>query len=192
MDRTHALIDVARGRRRLLGAALGGTAAAWFGLAAPARAADGEGHVLRPWPRERPVPRLGLADLDGRSWELSELKGRPVLLNFWATWCEPCRAEMPSLDRLARQQAGEGLAVFAVNYQEGEGRIREFLETVRVSLPVLLDRDGLAARQWTPRVFPSTVLIDRHGQPQSTVIGEFDWGSAEAAALLGPLLAKTA
>jgi hypothetical protein len=57
---------------------------------------------------------------------------------------------------------------------------------------VLLDRDGLAARQWTPRVFPSTVLIDRQGQPLSTVIGEFDWGSAEATALLGPLLAKTA
>jgi hypothetical protein len=57
---------------------------------------------------------------------------------------------------------------------------------------VLLDRDGAAARQWTPRVFPSTVLIDRQGQPLSTVIGEFDWGGAEAAALLGPLLGKTA
>jgi thiol-disulfide isomerase/thioredoxin len=192
MDRKCASFAIALGRRRMLGAMLGGTASAWLGLAAPARAADGQGHVVRPWPRERPVPRLGLADLDGRSWELSALKGRPVLLNFWATWCEPCRAEMPSLDRLARRQAGEGLAVFAVNYQEGEARIREFLDAVHVSLPVLLDRDGVAARQWTPRVFPSTVLIDRSGQPLSTVIGEFDWGGAEAAALLGPLLAKTA
>jgi thiol-disulfide isomerase/thioredoxin len=149
-------------------------------------------HIVRPWPAERPVPPLGLADLHGRTWDLAALKGRPVLLNFWATWCEPCRAEMPSLDRLARQQANEGLAVFAVNYQEGEARVREFLETLRVSLPVLLDRDGLAARQWTPRVFPSTVLIDRQGQPLSTVIGEFDWGSAEAAALLRPLLAEKA
>jgi thiol-disulfide isomerase/thioredoxin len=191
MDRAPGSLDIARGRRRLLGAALG--CAAGLGLATSARAAQSPGqYVVRPWPRERAVPRLGLADLHGRSWELAALKGRPVLLNFWATWCEPCRAEMPSLDRLARQQANEGLAVFAVNYQEGEARVREFLETLRVSLPVLLDRDGLAARQWTPRVFPSTVLIDRQGQPLSTVIGEFDWGSAEAAALLTPLLAKTA
>ena len=192
MDRTRPSRADIRGRRRLLGAAVGGTAAAWLGLGRPAHAAAEAGHVVRPWPQERAVPRLGLADLDGRRWELAALKGRPVLLNFWATWCEPCRAEMPSLDRLARQQAKEGLAVFAVNYQEGEARIREFLDAVRVSLAVLLDRDGLAARQWTPRVFPSTVLIDREGRPLSTVIGEFDWGSAEAAALLGPLLAKTA
>jgi len=191
MDRARTSFAVIPGRRRLLGAALG--CAAGLGLGAAARAAESPGqYVVRPWPRERAVPRLGLSDLDGRSWELAALKGRPVLLNFWATWCEPCRAEMPSLDRLARQQAKEGLSVFAVNYQEGEARIREFLDAVHVSLPVLLDRDGVAGRQWTPRVFPSTVLIDRQGQPLSTVIGEFDWGGAEAAALLGPLLAKTA
>jgi thiol-disulfide isomerase/thioredoxin len=174
-------------RRRLLGAALG----CGLGLAAAARAAESQ-YIERAWPRERPVPPLALADLVGKTWELAALKGRPVLLNFWATWCEPCRAEMPSLDRLARRHAGEGLAVFTVNYQEGEAKIRAFLDTLQVSLPVLLDRDGSAARQWTPRVFPSTVLIDRRGQPRSTVIGEFDWTGAEAPSLLGPLLARNA
>jgi thiol-disulfide isomerase/thioredoxin len=146
-------------------------------------------HIVRPWPAERPVPPLGLADLHGRTWDLAALKGRPVLLNFWATWCEPCRAEMPSLDRLARAHAAEGLAVLAVNYQEGEAKVRAFLAQTGVGLPVLFDREGEAARTWTPRVFPSTVLIDRRGRPVSTVIGEFDWGGAEAAALLKPLLA---
>ena len=169
-------------------------------VAAPARrrfllaaaALGGAQYVVRPWPRERVVPALRLDDLDGKPWDLAALKGRPVLLNFWATWCEPCRAEMPSLQRVARERAGDGLLVLAVNYQEGAPKIRGFLETLKLELPVLLDRDGTAARQWTPRVFPSTVLVDRRGQPMTSVVGEIDWTGAEAAALLKSLLAVAA
>jgi thiol-disulfide isomerase/thioredoxin len=173
-------------RRRFL------LAAAALGAAGRARAQDGAQHIVRPWPRERVVPALRLDDLDGKRWDLAALKGRPVLLNFWATWCEPCRAEMPSLQRVARERAGDGLLVLAVNYQEGAPKIRSFLETLRLELPVLLDRDGTAARQWTPRVFPSTVLVDRRGQPMTSVVGEIDWTGAEAAALLKSLLAVAA
>ncbi|HWI11777.1 MAG TPA: TlpA disulfide reductase family protein, partial [Burkholderiaceae bacterium] len=116
-------------------------------------------------------------------------KGRPVLLNFWATWCEPCRAEMPSLELLATRHERAGLAILAVNYQEPLPAIKRFLETLPFSLTILLDRDGDAASAWTPRVFPTTVLIDRDGRARSSVIGELDWMGETARALVEPLLA---
>ena len=147
-------------------------------------------HVVRPWPAGRPAPALDLTDLDGKVWTLAALKGRPVLLNFWASWCEPCRAEMPSLELLATRHEKAGLAILSVNYQEPLPTIRRFLEMLPFSLPILLDRDGDAASAWTPRVFPTTVLIDRSGTPRSSVIGELDWMGDTARALVEPLLAR--
>jgi len=147
------------------------------------------GWNVRPWPKTRPAPRLQLSGLDGRPWSLSAQKGQVVLLNFWASWCEPCRAEMPSLERLAGQYGREGLSVVAVNYREGEQRIRSFLQGTPLTLPILLDGDGAAARAWTPLVFPSTVVIGRDGRPVFTVVGEADWSGEEARRWITPLLA---
>jgi thiol-disulfide isomerase/thioredoxin len=146
------------------------------------------------WPAGKPVPPLELTDLDGKSWKLSALKGHAVLLNFWASWCEPCRSEMPSLELLATRDEAAGLIVLSVNFQEPLPTIKRFLETLPFSLPILLDRNGDAASAWTPRVFPTTVLIDRNGVPRSSVIGELDWMDADAKKLVEPLLAhpKTA
>ncbi|MEP7099584.1 MAG: TlpA disulfide reductase family protein [Burkholderiales bacterium] len=146
-------------------------------------------HMVRPWPSTKPTPALALSDLDGKAWSLAALKGSPVLLNFWASWCEPCRAEMPSLELLATRHEKAGLVVLSVNYQEPLPTIRRFLETLPFSLPILLDRDGDAASAWTPRVFPTTVLIDRSGTPRSSVIGELDWMGDTARAMIVPLLA---
>ena len=184
MQRMNTPCFAAPSRRKLLASALAATAA----LALPrlARAA----HVVRPWPAGKPVPPLALTDLDGKAWTLSALQGRPVLLNFWASWCEPCRAEMPSLELLATRHERAGLVVLAVNYREPVTKVRQFLELLPFSLPILLDTDGEAAGAWTPRVFPTTVLIDRRGLPRQSVIGELDWMDATAAALVGPLLAR--
>ena len=179
MQRTDLLRSGRTTRRTLL---LATTALAMPSLA---RAA----HVVRPWPAARPSPGLALTDLDGRAWSLAALKGRPVLLNFWASWCEPCRAEMPSLEWVQTRHEKAGLLVLSVNYQEPLPTIRRFLEALPFSLPILLDRDGEAAGAWTPRVFPTTVLIDRRGSPRSSVIGELDWMSETARGLLEPLLA---
>ena len=171
-------------RRQLLAGSL--VAAAALALPGLARAA----HVVKPWPAGRPAPALALTDLDGKVWSLAGLKGRPVLLNFWATWCEPCRAEMPSLELLATRHERAGLAVLAVNYKEAPAAIQHFLELLPFSLPILLDRDGDAASNWTPRVFPTTVLIGRDGVPRQSVIGELDWMAGTARDLIEPLLAR--
>lgn len=174
----------AASRRQLLRGAL----AASVALALPRFACAAP--VVRPWPAGKATPPLALTDLDGAAWTLSALKGRPVIVNFWATWCEPCRAEMPSLELLATRHERAGLVVVAVNYRESLPTIRHFLDVLPFSLPILLDADGEAASAWTPRVFPTTVLIDRAGVPRQSVIGELDWMGSAAAALVEPLLAR--
>jgi thiol-disulfide isomerase/thioredoxin len=163
-------------RRAVLLAALGAASGAWA-------------HQLLPWNAARPAPMLSLSDLNGKVWDLPSLQGHAVLLNFWATWCEPCLEEMPSLEALARRHDGEPLRVLTVNYQESEPGIRRFLERVPLALPVLLDRDGATTKAWTPRVFPTTVLIDRSGRPRQQVVGAVDWAGEAPGQWVRDLLA---
>jgi thiol-disulfide isomerase/thioredoxin len=159
--------------------------AAWA-MASAARAA----YQVRPW--TQPTPPLVLSDLNGKTWDLAALQGRAVLLNFWATWCDPCREEMPSLEALAKRHEADSLTVLMVNYRESAPSIKRFLERVPLRLPVLLDSDGSAARAWTSRVFPTTVLIDRTGRPRHQVVGAVDWQGDEARQWLRDLLAGAA
>jgi thiol-disulfide isomerase/thioredoxin len=104
-------------------------------LALPAQALE-----LKPWTGGA-TPRLELADLDGKMHRLADYRGRAVLVNFWATWCAPCREEMPSFERLRASLDGRGV-VLAVNLAEPESRIRRFLDTVPVRYAVLLDQSS--------------------------------------------------
>ena len=169
---------------------LGRAAAAMLAAALPIRFAAAA-HVVRAWPAGRPPPPLDVDDLAGRRWRLEALAGQVVVLNFWATWCEPCRIEMPSLDAMAARRRGDGVIVAAVNYKEAPDVIQRFLERAPFRSPVLLDSDGDATVAWTPRVFPSTVLIGRNGVPVHVVVGELDWVGAEANTLLDPLVAAS-
>ena len=144
----------------------------------------------RPWPGGRATPPLELAGLDAAPWNRATARGQVVLLNFWASWCEPCVAELPSLERLVRQRAVDGLAVWAVNVRESEAAVRRFRERTGTTLPLLMDNDGSAARAWQVRIFPTTVAIDRRGHAAFSVVGELDWTGAQAAAWLAPLLAE--
>lgn len=134
----------------------------------------------RPWPRGTAAPAVELNDLDGRPWRLAERRGRVVALNFWASWCQPCREEMPSLELMAQRHEADGLEVVALNFKEGGGTIRRFLEATPLGLPVLRDADGLAARAFGVRIFPSTVFIGRDGAAAFTVVGAADWTAEPA------------
>lgn len=148
--------------------------------------------IERPWPARKPAPPLALDDLEGRRWSLAPLRGKVVVLNFWASWCEPCVTEIPTLSWLAETHAARGdLVVLGVNYQEHEVKVRRFLQGVPVPYPVLLDRNGEAAKTWTSRIFPTTVLIGRDGRPAISVIGELDWAGQQGERLLNPLLAAS-
>jgi thiol-disulfide isomerase/thioredoxin len=129
---------------------------------------------LRPWPGGA-TPPLALQDLAGRAHALEDYRGKVVLINFWATWCEPCRAEMPSIGKLRAALAGQPFAVLAVNLGESDARIRRFLEQVPMDFPVLLDRDGAAAKAWRARVLPASFLVGADGRVRYLVIGEYDW-----------------
>ena len=169
-------------RPRLLAA---GALAPWV---APARSQAAEGAAYRPWPKSKPTPALELPAWESPPVRLAALRGQVVVLNFWASWCEPCRAEMPSLELMAERHKGDRLQVLAVNFRETDGTIRRFLAQTDFSLPILRDADGAAARAWQVRIFPSTVVIGRDGRAAFTVVGEVDWGGAEARAWIAPLL----
>jgi len=129
---------------------------------------------LRPWGGGE-TPPLALQDLEGRPHALEDYRGKVVLINFWATWCEPCRAEMPSINRLRTTLAGQPFAVLAVNLAESEPRIRRFMDQVPLDFPVLLDRDSAVAKAWRTRVLPASFLVGPDGRIRYSVIGEYDW-----------------
>lgn len=156
--------------------------------AAVVRAA--EAFEWRPWLAGRKAPPLALPTIDGSRWQLSQQAGKVVLANFWASWCAPCRDEMPSLHRLALQRAADGLLVVTVNYRETARTVERFYDNLGLSFPTLLDADGAMAAAYTPRIFPSTVVFDRRGRAAGAVVGEIDWDGDAASRILAPLLGQ--
>jgi thiol-disulfide isomerase/thioredoxin len=150
--------------------------------------AQGTGYEVSDW--DGPLAGIGLADTTGKVWEFADLAGRAVLINFWATWCEPCRAEMPALQRVADRHGSARLLVLAVNFKEPPARAIRFARDSRLTLPVLLDLEGKAAARWGVRIFPTTLLIDSRGRPRQRVRGELEWDGPVAGDLIRGLLAN--
>lgn len=118
---------------------------------------------------------LALRDLAGHPHELADRRGKVVVVNCWATWCQPCREELPSLERLRDALRGRPSEVLAVNVNEGRSRVRHFLTEVPRRFPVLLDRNGDAQRAWKVRRLPATFLLDPEGLIRYWYLGEMDW-----------------
>ncbi len=152
--------------------------------AAPANA---QGYQVQTWPARKAVPDVALKDLLGQIWSLKSLKGRAVLLNFWASWCEPCLAEMPSLQAVAQRLGPDKLVVLAVNFKQSRAAIDQFVQKTAVQLTVLPDPQGDLARQWGVKTFPTTVMIGVDGRVKAVLTGELDWTSQEADKLLTTL-----
>ena len=175
-------------RRRILQHAMAALAAmATTGLlTAHAQAARTLAYQVSPW--AGPLAGFSLVDTTGKIWRPDDFQGRSVLLNFWASWCEPCRAEMPSLQQVADQYGPDRLLVLAVNFKERPERVVQFAKSTGLTLPLLLDVDGQAARRWNVKVFPTTLGIDRQGKPALRVQGEVDWTGQAAEKLIAGLL----
>jgi thiol-disulfide isomerase/thioredoxin len=151
-------------------------------LAAAGAAAD-----LKLW-SGGPPPPLVLTDLDGRAHRLSDYRGKVVLINFWATWCGPCRDEMPSIQGLKNKLAGKPFAVLAVNLDEPESRIRKFLSQMKVDFTILLDPERRAAKSWGARILPASFVIGPDGRIRYTLVGEINWDNEHVVARISELL----
>jgi len=149
------------------------------------------GAELKRWPGG-PTPALELQDMTGQMHRLADYKGKVVLVNFWATWCEPCRAEMPSIDGLRSAMEGKPFQVLAVNLAEPVSRIEKFIGMMPLNFPLLRDRDGAVAKAWKARLLPASFLIGRDGRIKYVAYGELDWTSAPVRARVEELLNEEA
>lgn len=110
-----------------------------------------------------PAPDFVLRDLDGRVVKLSNLKGKVVWVNFWASWCVPCKRELPDIQKLYDEKRGAGLVVLEVNYQEDADTARGFFEARSLSLPLLLDNSGSVYEEYRLQGLPDSFFVDREG-----------------------------
>lgn len=128
----------------------------------------------------KPAPQFSLGLLDGGTYELAESKGNEiVILDFWATWCGPCRQAMPILDKVSRGFHDQGVRLYAVNLQENSQVVRRYLDSQKLDLTVLLDKRGSVAAQYMAQSIPQTVIIGKDGAVQAVHVGYS--GNLEAA-----------
>ena len=141
---------------------------------------------LTPW-SSGPTPLLALTDHRGTNHTLTAYRDRVVLVNFWATWCEPCREEMPALQALQNTIGKERLVILTVNYGESPEKVQQFVHSMPVDFPMLLDRHTEAAKAWQVRVLPTSFVLGQDGQIRYSVVGLLDWGDAQIIKLITAL-----
>jgi peroxiredoxin len=134
------------------------------------------------------APDFSLPDLGGKKVRLREFRGKVVFLNFFATWCEPCREEMPAMERLYRIYKDRGLVMLAVAIREDARSVRSFTQGLQLSFPALLDEDGSVAYTYGIRPVPTTYLIGRDGKILSRGFGAREWDSRDARQYISSLL----
>ncbi len=155
-----------------------------WGFAAPDAA------PLIPLGERKPAPELKLHDIDGKRHDLAALRGKVVLVNFWATWCPPCRREMPSMQRLYQSLPRDAFEILAVNVGEDDGTVFAFTGTLDPSpaFPLLLDRDSEALRKWPAKGLPTSFVIDKQGRMALRAVGGREFDSPAVAAQFKALI----
>jgi len=132
----------------------------WLG-----RVEDPDDLVGKPAPRRgAPAPEFTLTALNGETYSLSELQGKTVIVNFWATWCAPCREEMPDLQEIHDEYADEGLVILAVNANEPPATVQGFVDEYDITFPVLLDPGRAVSALYEVQAYPSTFFVDGDGR----------------------------
>jgi len=157
--------------------------------AAPAGVEPPEALLVQSFADPIPLRAVALTDEDDRHITLDRFRGQVVLLNFWATWCGPCRAEMPDLERLHRAYRDRGFAVVGVNFKESPRQVQSFMTRQNLTFPALLDRDGAASATLRVVLLPVTLLLDREGRALWKALGAREWDTPPTRAYLDRLLA---
>jgi peroxiredoxin len=136
-------------------------------------------------------PGFSLQDLNGENVPLKAFKGRTVLVHFFATWCEPCREELPALNRFLKRSASNA-SVVAISVAEIDPRVKRFFEAMPVNFPVLLDRDRAIAKSWKISTLPTTYVLDANMKPMLVVEADFAWDMVELEPATGTLIKRKA
>jgi thiol-disulfide isomerase/thioredoxin len=134
-------------------------------------------------------PDFSLQDLNGENVPLKTFKGRTVLVHFFATWCEPCREELPALNRFLKRSASNA-SVVAIAVAEVDPRVKRFFEAMPVNFPVLLDRDRAIAKSWKISTLPTTYVLDANMKPMLVVEADFAWDTVELEPATGTLIKR--
>ena len=137
--------------------------------------------------RQEPVD-FTLPLLNGGNAALSSYKGKVIILNFWATWCPPCRAEMPSMETLYQRLKSRGLELLAVDLDEDKASVQQFIRNGRFTFPVLLDEGGKIGSKYVISAIPTSFIIDREGKIVGKVIGSISWDNPKVIAAFEALL----
>jgi len=132
------------------------------------------------------TPPLQLTGLDGRKYDLADYKGKVVLVQFWATYCTPCRKEMPSMNKLM-QKMGDDFVILAVNMGEERDAVDQFVREVKPAFPILLDPDGSSIGAWQVFAAPSNFVVGPDGRVRYTLFGGVEWDSDEVVTTLKSL-----
>lgn len=133
------------------------------------------------------VPDFVLTDLDGAQHRLGDYRGQVVIVNFWATWCPPCREEMPSMQRAWEQLKKEGILMLGINVGEDEDTIFQFTANYPVEFPLLMDSDSEIVNQWPVHGLPTTFVLDTEGRIVYRAIGGREWDDSQLLALVREL-----
>lgn len=136
----------------------------------------------------KPAPDFVLKDTRGKTWRLSELRGKVVFVNFWATWCPPCRAEMPSMQELSQSLPPESFQMLAILSNDQAEIAEKFAGGIGFAAPILLDPENRAATAYGITGVPETYIVDKQGILREAVIGPLHWNSPEARQMLAAYL----
>ena len=153
----------------------------------PLSSAQQAGKGLTKLPEARVAPDFVLKDLDGNQHRLSDYSGQVVIINFWATWCPPCRDEMPSMQRAWELLEKEGILMFGIDVGEDEDTIFQFTANYPVEFPLLMDTDSKVIDQWPVRGLPTTFVVDPKGKIVYRAIGGREWDDPALLALVRAL-----
>jgi thiol-disulfide isomerase/thioredoxin len=145
---------------------------------------------LVPFAQKPESPPLKLPDLSGQQHNISDYRGKVVLVNFWASWCQPCLQEMPSMQRLHEKMRDRPFSILAVDVEESKSKVWRFKKLLNISFTVLMDSKAEVARQWDTKIFPTSYLVDGEGRIRYGVRGALEWDSDEVNQLIETLLPK--